>query len=331
MRKKLPKILVTGGAGFIGSAFVRLIIRQGYRPVVIDRLTYAGDLARLKEAAGKYELYKIDIRNRAGLLRLFTKAKPEIVVNFAAETHVDRSINNSAIFIETNLNGTQNLLDASREYGVGKFIQISTDECYGDIVNGSFTENSALKPNSPYSASKACADLLIKSYVRTYEFPAIIVRPCNNYGPWQYPEKLIPLSVLKVLRNEKVPVYGNGRNVREWIYVDDCAKGIWEVLNKGRLGEVYNLGSGREEENISIVKMLLKIVKKDNGMIQFVKDRPGHDIRYSLDSRKVFKDTGWRAKVGLTQGLNATVSWCMEHKGWLLSKWADIRPLYIKR
>ncbi|MDO8489383.1 MAG: GDP-mannose 4,6-dehydratase, partial [Candidatus Omnitrophota bacterium] len=232
MRKRIPKILVTGGAGFIGSAFVRLLIKgmfsEGAAPeiVVVDKLTYAGDLKRLDDIKGKIKFYKTDICNKKKIEVIFAKEKTDIVVHFAAESHVDRSINDATAFIETNIKGTQIIMDVSRKSGVKKFIYISTDEVYGEIANGRFNEDSPIKPNSPYAASKAAADLLVQSYVRTYKFPAIIIRPSNNYGPWQYPEKLIPLAILRIMEGGKVPVYGKGLNVREWLYVDDCALGI---------------------------------------------------------------------------------------------------------
>ncbi|MCX5704369.1 MAG: dTDP-glucose 4,6-dehydratase [Candidatus Omnitrophica bacterium] len=320
MRKKLFKILVTGGAGFIGSEFVRQTVKKGYGIIVVDKLTYAGDLARLKEAEGKYKFYKADICNQKQIGSIFKKEKPDIIVHFAAETHFDRSIQDASPFIETNIKGTQALLDISRKYKIKKFIQISSDEVYGDIERGSFTEDSPLKPNSPYAASKAAADLLIKSYIRTYGFPAIIIRPCNNYGPWQYPEKLIPLAILKILKGGKVPVYAKGKNIREWLYVQDCANGILKVLEKGRLGEIYNIGSNQEKQNIEVVRGLLKILNADETKIHFVKDRPGHDIRYKLNWRKITKETGWKPRVKFAEGIGLTVNWYLRHKHWLLSK-----------
>lgn len=312
----------------MGSAFVRLAAKKMHRLIVVDKLTYAGDLTRLQEVKRKYKFYKIDICNKAQIESIFVKERPEIVVNFAAATHVDRSIINSTPFIETNIKGTQVLLDISKKYKIKKLIHISTDEIYGEIEKGEFSEASPLKPNSPYAASKAAADMLIKAYIRTYNFPAIIVRPCNNYGPWQYPEKLIPLSILKILKNKKVPVYGKGKNVREWLYVEDCASGIYQIMNKGMLGEAYNLGSNQERKNIEVVKNLLKILNTNERMMEFVKDRPGHDIRYKLNSKKIMNKLGWMPKVDFETGLNYTVRWCLGHKGWLLSKWRQIAPLY---
>lgn len=328
MRSGLSKILVTGGAGFIGSAFVRLLARdcpltgrrRGLPLAVVDNLTYAGDLARLKEIRGKYKFYKADICNKNLIETIFRKERPQIVVHFAASTHVDRSIQNASPFIETNVKGTQVLLDASRKYKVKKLIHISTDEIYGEIKKGKFSEDSPLKPNSPYAASKAAADLLIKSYIRTYNFPAIIIRPSNNYGPWQYPEKLIPLAILKIIKKQKVPVYADGKNVREWLYVEDCVKGIYQIMQKGKTGEIYNLGSNDEKKNIDVVRTILRILKADDDRIQFVKDRPGHDIRYRLDSKRIFNETGWKPQVKFEEGINLTVNWYLRNNNWLLSK-----------
>lgn len=330
MRAGIHKILVTGGAGFIGSSFVRKALDRGYDIVVCDKLTYAGDLLRLKSVKERYKFYQVDVCDAGPVRKIFEQEKPMAVVNFAAETHVDRSILDSGAFIQTNIIGTHVLLDAAKEYSINKFIHISSDEVYGDIKQGRFTEDSPLKPNSPYAASKAAADLLIRSYIRTHHFPAIIVRPCNNYGPWQYPEKLIPLSLLKILRNERVPIYGNGRNIREWLFVDDCAEGVLQILEKAKAGEVYNLGSYDRRENIETVKIILKILKKNNDLIEFIRDRPGHDIRYSLSSEKIFQDLNWHPKINFEDGLRITLDWYLRNKSWLLNKWKDIFPLYKK-
>lgn len=321
MRKNLSKILATGGAGFIGSEFVRKAIKKGYETVVVDKLTYAGDLERLDEVKGRYKFYKVDICNKNLMESIFKKEKPEIVVHFAAATHVDRSIQDATPFIETNIKGTQVLLDALRKYKIEKLIQISSDEVYGEIRDGEFPEDSPLNPSSPYAASKAAADLLVKAYMRTYNFPAIIIRPSNTYGPWQYPEKLIPLAILKILRNEKIPVYGDGKNVREWLYIEDCVEGIFEILKKGGIGEIYNIGSGEEEQNIKVVKQILKILNKPETLIEFVKDRPGHDFRYRLNSEKIQKEIGWKPKIKFDRGLERTIKWYIEFKDWLLSKY----------
>jgi len=317
MRKKLFKILVTGGAGFIGSEFVRQAIERGHRIVVIDKLTYAGDIDRIRGARKYLKFYRTDICDKNKIEYIFDIQRPQIVVHFAAETHVDRSIINCSPFIETNIKGTKVILDASRKYKIKKFIHISTDEVYGEIKKGKFSETSSLQPNSPYAASKAAADLLVKSYVRTYGFPAVIVRPCNNYGPWQYPEKLIPLSILKALKNKNVCVYGKGRNIREWLFVSDCVKAIFLIMAGGLFGEVYNIGSNQEKENIDVVRQLLKILAKPQRLIEFVQDRPGHDLRYALSSRKIRTKLGWQAKTEFNKGLKITVDWYMHNIGWL--------------
>lgn len=333
MRKRVYKILVTGGAGFMGSAFVRSAVKKGYRIVVVDKLTYAGDLKRLEAVKGAYIFYKADICNKKRLLEIFNKEKPDRIVHFAAETHVDRSIKNSEPFIETNVTGTQVLLDIAREKGVSKFVHISTDEVYGDIKKGKFSEDSPLLPNSPYAASKAAADLLIRSYIKTYDFPAIIVRPCNNYGPWQYPEKFIPVIIYKAYRGEKVPIYGKGLNIREWLYVRDCVEAISLILEKAVAGGVYNIGSGHEERNIDLARKVLKIFNRRSALIELVKDRPGHDYRYSLDSSKT-RNLGWRPKMSFSSGLKETTQWYRQNINWLEEKAAYLtnywKKIYIK-
>ncbi len=343
------KILVTGGLGFIGSEFVRQLVRdcpcttkglspkgtdpevtrgavpdfdlqsKGLSLIVVDKLTYAGDLQRLKEVEGKYKFYKADICDKKHIESIFKKERPNIIVHFAGETHVDRSILDSSPFIKTNVIGTQVLLNLSRKYKIKQFIHLSTDEVYGDIEKGKFNEDSPLKPNSPYAASKAAADLLIKSYIRTYGFPAIIIRPSNNYGPWQYPEKFIPVVIYNALKNNKVPVYAKGLNRREWLYVADCARAILLVLERARLGEIYNIGSGHEEKNIDIAKKILAILGKPYSLIKFIKDRPGHDWRYFLDSSKIRK-IGWKPKIRFEAGIRKTVKWNKENAEWLQRK-----------
>lgn len=313
MRRKLCKILVTGGAGFIGSEFVRQTASDS-SIVVIDKLTYAGDVDRIKTVKDKIKFYKEDICNKHGVERIFAKERPKYVVHFAAESHVDRSIEDASPFIETNIKGTQIILDACRKYNIKKLVHISTDEVYGEIKKGSFTENSPFSPNSPYAAAKAAADLLVKSYIRTYRIPGVIVRACNNYGPWQFPEKLIPVVVLNAAKNKKVPVYAKGDNVREWLYVGDCARAVDKVLKSGRIGEVYNVGSGIEHKNINTVKMILKILKKPDSLIEHVKDRAGHDFRYSLNSKKINRELGWSPEVQFEKGLKLTVDWYLRSK-----------------
>jgi len=328
MRKRLFKILATGGAGFIGSEFIRQAVKKGYKIIVIDKLTYSGDLERVKEVEGGYKFYRVDICNKKQIEEIFKVEKVDIAVHFAAQTHVDRSILNPNPFIETNIKGTQVLLDAAKKYGIEKFFHISTDEIYGEIKKGKFSENSPLRPNSPYAVSKAAADMLVKAYHRTYNLPVVVIRPTNTYGPWQYPEKFIPLTILKILRQEKIPVYGDGRNIREWLYVEDCVEGIYQVIEKGKTGEIYNLGSGEEKQNIKMIEQILKILNKSGSLIEFVKDRPGHDFRYRLNSEKIYEEIGWQPKVKLKDGINLTLDWCLKHKNWLLSKWKRIEYLY---
>ena len=314
------KILVTGGAGFIGSEFVRQAAKRGYAVAVADKITYAGDLKRLISSRGKHRFYKADVCDKKALGAVMTKERPEVIVNFAAETHVDRSILDAQAFLDTNIGGAKVLLDLALKYKIKRFVQISTDEVYGEIVKGKFREDSPLAPNSPYAASKASADMLVRSYARTYGLPALIVRPCNNYGPWQYPEKFIPVVIHKALGNERVPVYAKGLNVREWLHVSDCAAGILKVMEKGKPGEVYNIGSGQEKRNIDVAKEILAILAKPAGLIKHVKDRPGHDLRYSLDSSKIEKALGFSPRVRFKDGLGDTVNWYIANSDWLLEK-----------
>jgi len=319
MQKKKTKILVTGGAGFIGSEFVRQSVKMGQKIAVVDKLTYAGDLLRLQEVRGKYAFYKVDICQKAKLETVIKKEKPHIIVHFAAETHVDRSILDVEPFIQTNVTGTQNLIDLSRKYKIKKFLHISTDEVYGESQSGRFSESAALKPKNPYSATKAAAELLVRAAIKTYHFPAIIIRPANNYGPWQYPEKLIPVIILKALKNKKVPVYGKGKQIREWLHVQDCAEGIHIILKNGKLGETYNIGTYFERENIITVKTILKLLQKPVSLIQFVRDRPGHDFRYSVNCSKI-KELGWRPRITFRTGIKQTVEWYMDHLSWMDKK-----------
>jgi dTDP-glucose 4,6-dehydratase len=324
------RLLVTGGAGFIGSEFVRLLAQKDYHIVVVDKLTYAGDLKRLEEVKGKYAFYKVDIRNKVKVEQIFKNEKPDMVIHLAAESHVDRSIQCADDFIKTNILGTQTLLDMSRNKGIRKFIHISTDEVYGDIEKGQSYEISPLKPGSPYSASKASADLLIKLYIRTFNFPATIVRPSNNYGPWQHPEKFIPVIIYKALKNERVPIYGKGVNVREWLYVSDCADAILKVLEEGKLGEIYNIGSGNERRNIETVREILRILGKSESLVEFVQDRPGHDLRYSLNYCRINNDLGWNPKVDFNVGIRKTVEWYRMNVDWLERKARYLRDHWEK-
>ncbi|SHK41551.1 dTDP-glucose 4,6-dehydratase [Thermocrinis minervae] len=325
------KLLVTGGAGFIGSEFVRQAVKRGYSVVVVDKLTYAGDLERLKEVSQNIIFYKIDIADFKSLKEVFENHRPEAVIHFAAETHVDRSILNPYDFLHSNIIGTYNLCELSRRYEVEKFINISTDEVYGELGNeGKFTEQTPLNPNSPYSVSKASADMLGRAYYRTYGLPVITVRPSNNYGPWQYPEKLIPVVIAKALLNEPVPVYGDGSNIREWLYVEDCAEAIFDILEKGKIGEVYNVSSGEERRNIEVVSMILKLLDKPLELISFVKDRPGHDFRYSSSFEKLKNELGWQPKTTFEEGLEKTVRWYIDHQDWLFKKVKEVRDYWEK-
>jgi dTDP-glucose 4,6-dehydratase len=323
------KLLVTGGAGFIGSEFVREAVARDIETVVVDKLTYAGDIQRLKEVKNKITFYKADITNFEFLNYIFEKEKPNIVIHWAAESHVDRSILNPSIFIETNVKGTQILLDVARKYSVDLFINISTDEVYGELGDsGQFYENSPLNPNSPYSVSKAAADMLGRAYYRTYGLPVITVRPSNNYGPWQYPEKLIPVVILKALNNQPIPVYGDGRNVREWLFVSDCVDAIFKIIERGKPGEIYNVGSGQEKRNIDVVKTILNILGKSIDLITFIKDRPGHDYRYRLNTKKIEREIGWKAKTNFEEGIEKTIKWYLGNMDWVYNKMEQLENFW---
>ncbi|MFH1353542.1 MAG: dTDP-glucose 4,6-dehydratase [bacterium] len=317
MRKRFHKLIVTGAAGFIGSEFVRQAAGK-YEIAVVDKLTYAADMERLVSVKGKFKFYKVDICNVKKISEIFKKEKPDAVVHFAAESHVDRSIEDASPFMKTNVMGTQVLLDAAKKHNVKKFCHISTDEIYGEIKKGKFSENSPFAPNSPYSVSKAAGDMLARAYHRTYHLPVVIARPSNNYGPWQFPEKLIPVIIQNALAGRKVPVYAKGENVREWLYVSDCVEAILRILEKGKSGEAYNVGSGREERNIDVVKGILKILGKPQGLIAFVKDRPGHDFRYSLNTAKIH-GIGWLPETKFNDGMRKTVVWYVKNRGWIKS------------
>ena len=314
----MEKLLITGGAGFIGSEFVRQALGRGYAVAVVDKLSYAGDLERLKVVSGKSTFYHVDITDREAMERIFRTEKPDAVVHWAAESHVDRSIADATPFLDTNIKGTQVTLDISKNAGIKKFINISTDEVYGDLnEQGQFYEITPLNPSSPYSVSKASADMLGRAYYRTFGLPVITVRPSNNYGPWQYPEKLVPVVISKALRNEKIPVYSKGENIREWLYVSDCSDAVFAILEKGETGEIYNVGSGEERKNMEVVKTILGILKKPEGLIEFVKDRLGHDFRYSLNSDKIAEKLGWKRKTLFSEGIEKTVRWYVEHTEWV--------------
>jgi len=327
------RVIVTGGCGFMGSDFVRKIAGRGFDVVVVDKLTYAGDKNRLKDIEGRYRLYINDITDFDNLKEIFKDEKPEYVVHYAAETHVDRSIIYPDAFVKTNVIGTFNLLKLSLDYNIKKFIHISTDEVYGELPRDKgikFTEESPLRGKSPYSASKAGADHLVQAFIKTYELPAVIIRASNNYGPWQYPEKLIPLTIAKAIGNEKIPVYGDGRNVRTWLYVEDFTGAVLSILEKGKIGEIYNIGSNEEKENIDVIKKILALLGKGEDLMEFVPDRPGHDLRYSLDTSKVERETGWKARTSFDEGIEKTVKWYLDNIDWLLDKKMQVES-FVKK
>jgi dTDP-glucose 4,6-dehydratase len=312
-------LFVTGGAGFIGSNFFRLILRvlEYTSGVNFDALTYAGDRGNLLhlENNARYSFVRGDICDRATVAAAIHGV--DAVVHFAAESHVDRSIADSSLFIRTNVLGTQVLLDAALRAGVKKFVHVSTDEVYGALGDqGKFTETTPLRPRSPYAASKAAGDLLAQSYFETHGLPVCIVRPSNNYGPYQYPEKFVPLMVTNLIEGRKVPVYGEGLNVRDWLHVQDCCRGILAVLEHGAPGEVYNIGGGTELRNIDLVRTVLEAMGRGDDAIEFVRDRPGHDYRYALDSTKITRELGWRPEIPISDGLAQTVRWYQEHPDW---------------
>lgn len=317
-------ILVTGGAGFIGSNFIYYMLKKHptYRIVCIDALTYAGNLATLEKAMQNpnFRFFKGDITDRKAVYGLFEEEKFDAVINFAAESHVDRSIEAPEVFLKTNILGTQVLLDAARKYGNIRYHQVSTDEVYGDLPLDRpdlfFTEETPIHTSSPYSASKASADLLVMAYYRTYGLPVTISRCSNNYGPYHFPEKLIPLMLINALEGKPLPVYGNGLNVRDWLYVEDHCKAIDLILHKGRLGEIYNVGGHNEKTNLEVVKTILRILGKDESLITFVKDRPGHDRRYAIDPSKIQRELGWYPETDFNNGLRLTVNWYLANTGW---------------
>ncbi|UCC10939.1 MAG: dTDP-glucose 4,6-dehydratase [candidate division WOR-3 bacterium] len=315
------KLLVTGGCGFIGSNFIRYIIKKhpSYRIVNVDKLTYAGNLENLHGLKKKrtYRFIKADICNASQMTKVFKKTKSDTVINFAAESHVDRSISSAAPFIKTNFLGVGVLLNCALEFGVKKFLHISTDEVYGSILRGKFKEPSRLDPSSPYSASKAAADGLVMSYYRTYGLPILITRSSNNYGPYQFPEKFIPLVILNALTNKKIPLYGDGLNIRDWIYVEDNCHAIDTVLHKGMPGEIYNIGGQCERTNRFVVKTILKILKKPASLITYVQDRPGHDRRYALSVTKIRNELKWQPRTSFSEGLKRTIAWYLDNQGWL--------------
>lgn len=318
------KLLVTGGAGFIGSNFIYHMLDKypNYEIICLDLLTYAGHKITIEKLFDhpNFTFVRGDIRDRDLIDKLFEKERFDTAVNFAAESHVDNSIENPALFLETNILGTQVLLDAARKYNLQRFHQVSTDEVYGDLPLDrpelKFTEESPLRTSSPYSASKASADLLAQAYQRSYNLPLSISRSSNNYGPYQLPEKLIPLMIAKALNDEDLPLYGRGENIRDWLYVEDHCQAIDLILHKGRAGEVYNIGSGNEKSNIEVAKFILRELNKTESLITFVEDRPGHDLRYAVDYTKISKELGWQPSVSFSQGIKTTVKWYLDNQSW---------------
>ena len=315
-------LLVTGGAGFIGGNFVHYMVNKypEYNIIVLDKLTYAGNLETLEPVMDDITFVRADIADRDAVYQIFEGEKPDIVVNFAAESHVDRSIENPEIFLVTNILGTQVLMDACRKYGIQRYHQVSTDEVYGDLPLDRpdlfFTEETPIHTSSPYSASKASADLLVQAYHRTYGLPVTISRCSNNYGPYHFPEKLIPLMIVNALNNKPLPVYGKGLNVRDWLYVEDHCKAIDLIIHKGKVGEVYNIGGHNEKANIDIVKMILKLLGKPESLITYVADRKGHDMRYAIDPTKIHNELGWLPETKFEDGIVKTVNWYLENKPW---------------
>lgn len=317
-------IIITGGAGFIGSNFVFHMLREHPqdRVICLDKLTYAGNLSTLAPVMGQdnFRFVKADICDRDAMYSLFAEEHPDVVVNFAAESHVDRSIENPAIFLETNIMGTAVLMDACRKYGIQRYHQVSTDEVYGDLPLDRpdlfFTETTPIHTSSPYSSSKASADLLVLAYHRTYGLPVTISRCSNNYGPYHFPEKLIPLMIINALHDKPLPVYGDGLNVRDWLYVEDHCRAIDLILQKGRVGEVYNVGGHNEMKNIDIVKLICKALGKPESLIHHVTDRKGHDRRYAIDPTKIHEELGWLPETKFADGIKKTIQWYLDHEDW---------------
>ena len=322
------KVLVTGGAGFIGSNFIYYMLENhpDYKIVCVDCLTYAGNMSTLGETMKNlnFQVYKTNICDRAAIYKIFEIEKPDIVVNFAAESHVDRSIENPEVFLQTNILGTQVMMDACRHYGIIRYHQVSTDEVYGDLPLGRpdlfFTETTPIHASSPYSASKGSADLLVQAYNKTFGLPVTISRCSNNYGPHQFPEKLIPLMIVNALNNKPLPVYGKGENVRDWLYVEDHCKAIDLIIHKGKVGEVYNIGGHNEMKNIDIVKLICKELGKPESLITYVTDRQGHDMRYAIDSTKIYNDLGWLPETMFKDGIKKTIEWYLINRHW----WEEI-------
>lgn len=318
------KILVTGGAGFIGSCFIRHILNKypNYKIINLDALTYAGNIENLNDVKDNpnYTFVHGNICNKELAKQVILDRNVDAVVNFAAESHVDRSITGPEVFIETNVKGTLNLLQTAKEAGVHRFLQVSTDEVYGSLgKEGYFYETTPLAPNSPYSASKASADMLVRAYFETYKMPVLITRCSNNYGPYQYPEKLIPYFISQLLKDEKVPVYGDGLNVRDWLYVYDHCRAIDTVLHKGKIGEVYNIGGHNEKTNLEITRIILEAMGKNESSIKYVEDRLGHDKRYAIDNNKISTELGWEPSLTFEEGIKLTIDWYLKNQDWINS------------
>ncbi|MBS5855728.1 MAG: dTDP-glucose 4,6-dehydratase [Firmicutes bacterium] len=317
-------VLITGGAGFIGSNFVYHMLKEhpDDKIVCVDCLTYAGNMSTLAEAMKneRFVFYKTNICDRAGIYKIFETEHPDIVVNFAAESHVDRSIETPEIFLQTNILGTQVMMDACRKYGIGRYHQVSTDEVYGDLPLDRpdlfFTENTPIRTSSPYSASKASADLLVQAYHRTFGLPVTISRCSNNYGPYHFPEKLIPLTIANCLNDKPLPVYGEGLNVRDWLYVEDHCRAIDLIIHRGRVGEVYNVGGHNEMRNIDIVKLICNYLGKPYSLIKHVADRKGHDMRYAIDPTKIHDELGWLPETKFADGIKKTIDWYLDNREW---------------
>jgi len=328
------KIFVTGGAGFIGSNFIRYVLhaRPHYTLVNYDKLTYAGNLENLQDVAGhpNYSFIKGDICDAPAVEAAMRGC--DAVVHFAAESHVDRSIYEPGPVMETNITGTFVTLQMARKVRIGRFVQISTDEVYGDLQPGTFSdENTALRPSSPYSTSKASADLLVGSFVRTYGFPAMITRSSNNYGPFQFPEKFLPLMISNALEEKSLPIYGDGKQQRDWLHVEDNCRGILAVLERGRIGEIYNLGGVNVEENLTMVRDVLRLLSKPETLLSYVADRPGHDRRYALDCKKIATELGWKPQIPLDRGLRETIEWYRSNAAWVADvRGGDYRAYYKK-
>ena len=309
------RLLITGGAGFIGSEFVRQTVNSGrYEISVIDSLSYAGRIRNISSVQSSIDFEKLDIRDTSALNTLFQNNRFDCVVNFAAESHVDRSISNPDLFLSTNVLGALNLLEMCKKFGVSRFLQISTDEVYGSLLEGFATEDFPFNPSSPYAASKASAEHFVNAYATTYGLNTGLVRCSNNYGPRQFPEKLIPVAIKALIDGEKVPIYGSGSNVREWVHVEDCARGILQVLERGNPADIYNISSGEFSDNLSLVKKILPLLDKDESAISFVRDRKGHDFRYAIDSTKIKQELGWKTLIPLESGLRSTVDWYLSNR-----------------